>query len=541
MKKHTLALIITCIVIINIALYFFFNRNSDVETLPVDVLFERSDYSQISSVPSDDIELQTTPVEARTQYLTSLLKLGSYNDAITYSKSASKLDDFWKQLYKMLIFYEKWDWTGLDNYVKILKNDSPKLRSLYIQMRALALYNQWNNKWATALANDVHKLDALAPAWLNLLWLINAKSKKWTPALKNFERAKILGHKENQETTYYQGLTEYNLKRYDAMQETLKKLLDDDVYWYDSLLILWRYEKSQWNNELAKRYFERAGKLPWSEKTTHLIELANIDFLEWNYVSYITYAQELLNENKLNFQDTLKLYQAYSKIWNTEQEKIIIAQIEDKLWKNVNNYRAYMNILHSLWEYDKTHQVLAQWLEAVPLTNTKWRSLLQNYSARTYIYQLIWSLGSESTQFFLDQLIRVEWVTNKERFVYIALVDFMNWEQESALRSLQEIKSTATVDDLSTIEILHYIYNGNIKTALQKLSSYSPDPAYDIDYQWLKWKVLSVLQDWADEYEQETIAQLEKLNQTDRNQNEINKSFEKRFNWRLKFMKHFYQ
>jgi hypothetical protein len=63
------------------------------------------------------------------------------------------------------------------------------------------------------------------------------------------------------------------------------------------------------------------------------------------------------------------------------------------------------------------------------------------------------------------------------------------------LRAIHEINPTATVDDLRVIQILHHLMANNPRSAIQRLLGLSEDPDMDIDFQWLKWKAMSLLQD----------------------------------------------
>ncbi len=539
MKSNTILWIIAAIIVINLLIFWFmkFNGNSN---LPIETLYERSDYNEIVWVETKKIEKEEDVVSARTQYVMSLLKLWLYDDALVYIKETPKLDEVGKELYKALTFYEKEDRVGLEKYLKVLKNSDPKVRSLFLQLRAVASISQWKIWNAKILSNDVSKLDPLAPAWLNMLWNMFVKEKKWEDALKNFERARTLWFSDNPETLYNQALTEFQLKRYDDMQANLELIYDDSIYWYKALILAWKYFQKLKTYDQARTYFNKAAQHSLaSENNTHEISLANLWLLEEDYETFIEYAKWLLETWDLRFNWMVNLFRWYSETWKNMDAQLVQAQIEDSLGKEVDNFKIYVAALFDLWLFSEAENVLENWLWLfLEWSEKSWE--LKNLLARSFIHQLNAATSSEDIQYQLDRLINISGVISKDRFVYIWLTDFMYGDTTSGLRALQEIQSTATEDDLRIVEILHYIFSEDYREALNKLGNFSPIEEYDIDYQRLKWKILSSLQDWANTYEEEAISQLEKLNQSDDNPIRLNNIFERRFNKWLKHMKHFY-
>jgi len=536
-SKKTLYIFITVLLFLLWNIFFIYksfywkwNIQSDIETL-----YKRWSYeSIINSMKHEELDQDWIYY-----LLLSYIKNNDFKSASDIFKETNIASKSANKIYKLLTFKKLEDREWLIEYGEILSSEDPQVRSVYLQMRAYAYYKLWKNSEAWILAEDSLFLDEFSWSSMVTLWLINVRKNKWTDALKNFERAKNLWFTPNDEFYYNLWLTEFYLKRHDTMLENFSQIDDNSQYAYDIALITWRYYLDNENYPEALKSFGACENID-SENWLHNFWLWRLYVKKWEWDKALNYqrkARDLNTWKTTNQQLLTDLIVSLSKTWNIDEMNIIEAIIQENLTWSLRNFELYILALQKAWLYEKAISI---WNKAVTdLNDEKASDTISNLNIKSVIYKLLEEKWWEQEQEWLDKLINFQG-NIKHRYLYIALWDYWSWDIESWLRALQEVEPSVSEDDLKTIQILNLIYSWDAKDALKKLTEYTIDPEFDIDYQRLKRKTLSLLQNWANDYKDEVTEQLKLLDQLENNDKSLNKSFERRFNKWLRYMREFY-
>lgn len=519
--------------------YFIFQfSNKNTVTKDIWTLFQRWSY-QVLANDFDDTVLSSDDEYYR---LVSMAKLWDYDWVWIDLQEQKILDKRLEKLYKVFSFYDKGDWEWIINYVWKMDWDSSQVRSFNLQMRAYAYLKLWKYEEATILANDSVVLDEFSPWGMILLGIIQSNKRNWSESLKNFERWSNLWHIENDLSLFHRWTTEFYLKRRSEMENHFDLISDNSLYAYDIAVFKWRnYFENQKYKE-ASLAFNKAEKIN-GKWWIHMMWLWKVymNLEQWSKayeVQQIARERSWWNPNPELLSDMII---PLSKLWEDDELKLNEVLIEERLSKSPWRHEIYVRALQKASLHDKSYAV---WSKAIDtLFSVNWANLekIHNLNLRTIIYKLLETKWTPEEAKRYDLLINYQGATTKERYVYLSLRDYWAGDAEIALRALQELQTNSTEEDLQTIQILHLIFNNEAKKALEKLQEYSEDPQYDIDYQRLKWKTLSLLQDWAEDYREETQEQLKLLSQLTNDEISTDEAFERRFNKRLKYMKHFYK
>lgn len=115
---------------------------------------------------------------------------------------------------------------------------------------------------------------------------------------------------------------------------------------------------------------------------------------------------------------------------------------------------------------------------------------LHDWIVRAYIYNLVLAIQQQQDYTSRYQaLLNYHGSNIVDRSVYLSLMLSEQHDEVGALRALQAFKPTATMRDVQTIAVLHYLLIKDPIAAARVLSELTKKKPLDLDYLWFKWKL----------------------------------------------------
>ncbi len=526
----------------NIFLWFSYAGSSSSLTTDIDLLFSRGDYTTIIAHSDQYAQLDTRDLE---KLVLSFMKLWYYQEAYTILDTRPLIDPTLQQLHRILVFYNQEDWNKILDFLRGRSDPNPAVRSLFLQMRAKALYNKRMYFDAAMIATDAVSIDPLASAPTALQAMILASQRERQEAFIFFERAENLGSYVGDQYWYYKWLSEFYTRNREDMLESFANISPESEYMYAVHVFIARHwiENQEYDRALEQLY--TAESLDPSARS-HKMRTWKAFNRMWDHQRALQ-AQQIAFERSGTSPHPELLADMLESLVNTnshEQLRTILTLLPDRIGTNQMHHEHFIRWLLRAWLYE---QAYLQWIRSIEILDRMQDTTtiqLHDMVMQAIIHSLIENTWTAFEQERLDRLVAYHWSMDKSRFLYMALWDYKQWDTSSAMRAIHEIDPTATAHDLRIIQILHHLMANNPRWAIQRLLGFSDDPDMDIDFQWLKWKAMSLLQDWAAAYREETEGRLRALQQLTNEHKEsedINQLFLRRFNTWLVYMRPFYQ
>ncbi len=535
------------VLLINIILiwwYFFFDKRKQegppnaTENINKNLLlslYEKGNYLSVVEHREENQEVERGEI---VPVVISLMKLWYADEAWKIVQKKNIQAPTFKKLYKLLLLWHRKDRKGVIIFSKTLTDKDPIIRSLYLQQRALAFKELGNWDIAVTLAKDSVKMDSFAPVGL-LIEGIDLQSGKFRKeSYSFFERLEKLGHKETDEYLFYRGKAERYTKHPEDMEKHLTKVVDNPLYAYEALGILWYYFSSKIDKEYDKALFyfkKRVELFPDKRRAYRWEGRMQIELTQWEDAEV---SLEKAIDKWGNVVDVLsdKLVVLFY-LGKMKEFDSILLQIEQKLKNNVYHYNVVIPRLWSIWEYWLAWKYSDKALNDV-ITITPH---LHNLISKTIIYNLINTYqNNQSRNIRHERLINQSGWKLEERDLFASLWFSLQNDAISALRALQQLDSKVTEADVHTIRILHHILAKEPKQGLEVLveNVWSFD---EKDLLRLKRKIVSL---WSTEQEKQKMLKFkdELLDlQPSLDENKMDISFDKQFDKWLRYMKKYYE